>query len=219
MKHKSINWSCRISPDDRSQFTFEQYCSIHITSNIEMDELNVGRDGFPQVRNFLDGIKHPSMQGLKFLIMDTNDKTKADLQAAVIKMKDLWNQSKPAASNMNRSRDERTIGNTNICNHHGGEGVGQQRPTQQQGREIPTQSCWQGTRSLCQDDRLTKLRSRTKFRLYPTRGSEFPDSPTMSVLVTGPRCITSSWYHNFNSTPKWTYSGGRHHKYRNGIHG
>ena len=59
-----------------------------------MKELNVGRDGFPQVRNFLDGIKHPSMQGLKFLIMDTNDKTKADLQAAVIKMKDFWNQSK-----------------------------------------------------------------------------------------------------------------------------
>ena len=24
--------------DDRSQFTFEQYCSIHITSNIEMEE-------------------------------------------------------------------------------------------------------------------------------------------------------------------------------------
>ena len=88
--------------DDHSQFTFEQYCSIHITSNIEMDELNVGRDGFTQVRKFLDGIKHPSMQGLKFLIMD-NDKTKADLQAAVIKMKDLWNQSKPAAPNINRS--------------------------------------------------------------------------------------------------------------------
>ena len=109
--------------DDHSQFTFEQYCSIHITSNIEMDELNVGHDSFTQVRKFLDGIKHPSMKGLKFLIMD-NDKTKADLQAAVIKMKDLWNQSKPAASNTNRSRDERTIGNINIGNHRGG-GQGQ----------------------------------------------------------------------------------------------
>ena len=88
--------------DDRSQFTFEQYCSIQITSNIEMDELNGGCDGFTQVRKFLDGIKQPGMQGLKFLIMD-NDKTKADLQAAVIKMKDLWNQSKPAAPNINRS--------------------------------------------------------------------------------------------------------------------
>ena len=56
--------------EDRSQFTFEQYCAVHITSNIEMEELNVQRDGFTQVRKFLDGIKHQSMQGLKFIIMD-----------------------------------------------------------------------------------------------------------------------------------------------------
>ena len=88
-----------------------------------MEELNVGCNSFTRVIKFLDGIKYPTMQGLKFLIMD-NDKTKADLQAAVIKTKDLWNQSKPAASNTNRSRDERTIGNINIGNHRGG-GQGQ----------------------------------------------------------------------------------------------
>ena len=107
--------------EDRSQFTFEQYCAVHITSNIEMEELNVQRDGFTQVRKFLDGIKHQSMQGLKFLIMD-NEKTKADLQAAVIKMKDLWNQSKPAAasSSNTRNRDERNIGNANFRAFRGG---------------------------------------------------------------------------------------------------
>ena len=99
--------------EDISQFTFEQYCSIHLTFNIEMEELNVQHDGFTQVRKFLDGIKHQSMQGLKFLIMD-NEKTKADLQAAVIKMKDLWKQYKPATSSSNtRKCDERSIGNTN----------------------------------------------------------------------------------------------------------
>ena len=61
------------------------------------------------------------MQGLKFLIMD-NEKTKADLQAAVIKMKDLWNQSKPAAasSSNTRNRDERNIGNANFRAFRGG---------------------------------------------------------------------------------------------------
>ena len=85
-----------------------------------MEELNVQRDGFTQVRKFLDGIKHQSMQGLKFLIMD-NEKTKADLQAAVIKMKDLWNQSKPATSSSNtHSCDEQNIGNANSRAFRGG---------------------------------------------------------------------------------------------------
>ena len=86
-----------------------------------MEELNVQRDGFTQVRKFLDGIKHQSIAGLKFLIMD-NEKTKADLQAAVIKMKDLWNQSKPAAasSSNTRNRDERNIGNANSRAFRGG---------------------------------------------------------------------------------------------------
>jgi len=38
--------------------------------------------------------------------------------------------------------------------------VGQQRPTQQQGREIPTQHCWQKTRLLCRNNR-PRPRSRT----------------------------------------------------------
>ena len=76
-----------------------------------MEELNVQRDDFTQVCKFLDGIKHQRKQGLEF----------PDLQAAVIKMKDLWNQSNPATSSSNtHSCDEQNIGNANSRAFRGG---------------------------------------------------------------------------------------------------
>mgnify|MGYP006174711015 CR=1 FL=1 len=84
-----------------------------------MDELNVGHDSFTQVRKFLDGIKHPSMKGQSFLswIM-IRQKQIYKLQLLKWRICGI-NQNLQHKRHTNRSQDERTIGNTNICNHCG----------------------------------------------------------------------------------------------------
>ena len=82
---------------DRPNFTFADYCNKHIRANLELEELGSARDGATQVRRFLAGIKNDNMRSLKGIILD-NSLSKADLQQAVIKLSDLWNQSKPTAT-------------------------------------------------------------------------------------------------------------------------
>ena len=62
------------------------------------------------------------MHALKYLIMD-NQETKSDLQVAVIKMKDLWNQTKPYTPNNNRTHcEDQSISHVDT---RGGRGRGQ----------------------------------------------------------------------------------------------
>jgi hypothetical protein len=100
---------------DRQNFVLDDYCNRHIRANLELEDLNAGRDGASQVRRFLQGIKSDLMRGLKFTILN-DPECKTDLQMAVIRVKDLWNQTNPASSRnaitpgCGHPREQRNIG-------------------------------------------------------------------------------------------------------------
>ena len=94
---------------DRPNFSLADYCNRHLRANLELEELGSARDGATQVQRFLAGINNDTMRSLKGIVLD-NPTSKNDLQHAVIKLTDLYNQSKPAAALGRGQRDNSGFG-------------------------------------------------------------------------------------------------------------
>lgn len=89
---------------------------MHLHAQAELDTIGIICDGASQVHTLMAGLKSDQIRSMAAIVVN-DDTCNTDLQAATIKLQNLWNVLKPSQSLLNQQRGrgrqaDRNIGST-----------------------------------------------------------------------------------------------------------
>ena len=100
---------------DRHNWTLSDYCTVHLNAQAKLDTIGIIRDGASQVHALMAGLKSDQIRSMAAIVVN-DDTCNTDLQAATIKLQNLWNVLKPSQPllNQQRGRGRKAGGDRNI---------------------------------------------------------------------------------------------------------
>ena len=76
---------------------------MHLNAQAKLDTIGIIRDGASQVHALMAGLKSDQIRSMAAIVVN-DDTCNTDLQAATIKLQNLWNVLKPSQSLFNQQR-------------------------------------------------------------------------------------------------------------------